>query len=50
MIFAILNILATIWCWNAASRAFENDFDKLGWFLIFCSALNFAVALDYFVV
>jgi hypothetical protein len=49
MIFAILNILAAIWLWSASARAFEVDYDKVGWILIFASAFNAAVGLDYFV-
>ena len=45
MMWAAINIFFSWWSWNAASGAFENKHETLGWFLIFVSAMQFASAL-----
>ena len=43
--WAAINIFFSWWAWKAASGAFENKHETLGWIMIFVSAINFASAM-----
>ena len=47
MLWCIFNIIVMLWSGRDSYWSFAEGHNKMGWFLLFVSALNAAAALTY---